>query len=186
MNVIQDADSEYQWREFEDDANVKLPPGPHRKARFYADASIPRQIVEEFRAHGLDMQWAHADGIGTHPDGNIYGKVRRRGYLKVKSRRRVLLTMDRDFWDDREYPLQDTPGVIFVDLPPDQVGRAIDGLARCYALFIEHFPGDWWTGVKVRVTEHSFAIRCRTWDGNCDETEYRVDERGKLLQRRRR
>jgi hypothetical protein len=91
--------------------------------------------------------------------------------------------MDRDFWDDKKHPLQNSPGIIFLDLPPDQFGKAVDGLARFYFLFAKYYPLDWWDNMKARVSEYGFSIRMRTWEGKVSEEEYRLAESGKLLTR---
>jgi predicted nuclease of predicted toxin-antitoxin system len=168
-------EAEFQWHEFVPGPGDVLPPGPHKRAKFYADACVPREVVEELRGADLDLMWAVEDGLRRHPDGNIYGRVRKLN--------RVLVTMDRDFWDDREYPLHGGPGVIFVDHPPDQPARAIEALAISYALFIKHFPGDWWRGTKVRVTDRGFSVKGRTGDGKVSEDEFRLGEGNKLLRR---
>lgn len=92
--------------------------------------------------------------------------------------------MDRDFWNDRQHPLKKSPGIIFVDVPPDQQERAIDGLARFYGLFARYFPLDWWEEMKARVSEYGFVIRYHTREGQISEEEFRLADDGKLYTRR--
>jgi hypothetical protein len=93
------------------------------------------------------------------------------------------LTLDSDFWQDKNYPLQITRGVIFLDIPPDQVGRAVDGLARFYALFGKYYPLNWWGGTKARVYEHGFVLRIHTWERRVSGEEYRLHRSGHLMTR---
>lgn len=152
-----------------------MPPGPHKKLKLFADANIPKPLIDELRSAGLAIDSAVEKDVATHPDGNILQIAR-----KVDA---VILTMDRDFWDDRQHPMQKSPGVIFVDVAPDQIDKAIDGLAKFYALFAKEFPLDWWHETKARVTENGFVIKSITWDGRISEDEFRLSGDGKLLTR---
>ncbi|HDN67962.1 MAG TPA: hypothetical protein ENF86_03310 [Firmicutes bacterium] len=168
--------SEYEWHEFSEDEVPDMPPGPHKKLKIYADANIPRIVIEVLRATGIPTESAVETGLSTHPDENIY--------QQAKKRRRVLLTMDRDFWDDQKYPLQKGPGIIFVDIPPDQPEKAIAGLEIFWVLFAKYFPLDYWKGIKARITEYGFVIKCHTWEGRISEDEFRLMDDGKLLTRK--
>lgn len=167
---------EYEWHEFASDQASEMLPGPHKKLKIYADANIPAAVIDELRTAGVPIASAVEIGRSTHPDENIYQQAKRRC--------KVLLTMDRDFWDDRKYPLQKGPGIIFVGIPPDQLGKAIDGLARFYALFAKYYPLDWWESTKARITEYGFVIKCYTWQGRISEDEFRLADDGKLPTRR--
>jgi len=169
---------EYTWHEFRWQDVPEMPPGPHKKIKFYADANIPQPIINELRATGIVVKSAVEEGLATKPDQDIYQRAKKRGM--------VLPTMDGDFWDDNKYSLQiqKNPGVIFVDIPPGEIEKAIGGLARFYALFAKYYPLDYWTNIKVRVTEFGFTIKMRTWRGKIEQEEFRIDENGKLLTRK--
>ena len=164
-----------EWREFERDKTPYMPPGPHKKLKLYVDMNVPEPLINELRSAGLVLHLARQKGSAGRPDQNIYQEARQRGL--------VLLTMDRDFWRDREHPLRTTAGIIFVDVSPDQPEKACDGLARFYALFAKYYPLDWWKGTKARVYEHGFVVRNHTWQGRISEDEFRLTESGKLLTR---
>jgi predicted nuclease of predicted toxin-antitoxin system len=165
----------YEWHEFPWDSAPKMPPGPHKKLKLYADANIPRPIIKELVSAGLSVRSAFESGSASHSDEDIYQQA---GRLH-----RVLLTMDRDFWDDRKHSLPKSLGVIFVDVSPDQPEKAIDGLARFYALFAKYYPLDWWRGTKARVSERGFVLRVHTWEGRISEEEFRLNDDGKLFTR---
>jgi hypothetical protein len=163
------------WQAFDWDKAPRMPPGPHKKLKLYVDMNVPEPLIKELRAAGLVLHLARGKGSPGRPDENIYQEARRRGL--------VLLTMDRDFWQDREHPLQTTAGIIFVDASPDEPAKAADGLGRFYALFAKHYPLDWWKGTKARVYDHGFVIRSHTWQGRVSEDEFQLTESGKLLTR---
>lgn len=165
-----------EWHEFDMKQALELPPGLHKQIKLYVDANIPRKIIEELRGAGLDIKSVIEEGYAFHPDENIYQQAKRF--------KRVILTMDRDFWNDKKHSLQKSPGVIFVDLPPDQPDKAIDGLARFYALFAQYYPLDYWQETKAKVSEYSFVIRLRTFSGKVSEDEFCLTKIDKLLTRR--
>jgi predicted nuclease of predicted toxin-antitoxin system len=167
--------SEDKWHEFDWGKAPKMPTGPHKKLKIYADANIPRPLVEELRAVGIPIEAAAETGQSNLPDEDIL--------QRAKKKHRVLLTMDRDFWKDRKHPLQKVRGIIFVDIAPDQIGKSIDGLARFYWLFAQYYPLDWWESMKARVTEYGFIIRFNTWKGKILEEEFKLMDDAKLLTR---
>jgi predicted nuclease of predicted toxin-antitoxin system len=164
-----------QWREFEWDKAPRMLPGQRKKLKLYVDMNVPEPLIKELRSAGLVIHLARHEGSDRRPDQNIYQEARKRGL--------VLLTMDRDFWKDKEHPFQTTTGIIFVDVSPDQAEKACDGLALFYALFAKYYPLDWWKGTKVRVYEHGFVVRSHTWQGRISEDEFRLTDSHKLLTR---
>jgi len=164
-----------EWREFEWDKAPSMPPGPHKKLKLYVDINIPEPLVQELRSAGLTLHLARELGPASRPDASIYQEALQRGL--------VILTMDSDFWQDREHPLQTTAGIIFIDVPPDKPEKACDALARFYALFAKHYPLDWWKGTKARVYEYGFVLRIHTWEGRISEEEFQLKDSGKLLTR---
>jgi hypothetical protein len=82
--------------------------------------------------------------------------------------------MDSDFWNDATHPLRNSPGIIFIDVPPDQPGKAIDSLVLFYALFAKYWPLDWWKGMKAKLHNDSFILKCCTFEGRIDEDEYKI------------
>jgi predicted nuclease of predicted toxin-antitoxin system len=165
----------HQWHEFPLKEAPDLPPGPHKKLKLLADANIPKPLIDELRFAGIVVTSVAEEGLSSHPDGNILQLSRKLGT--------VLLTMDRDFWDDRRHPLRKSPGVIFVDIPPDQIERAIEGLAKFHGIFAQRFPLDWWSEMKARVSEHGFILKNITWEGRISEEEFRLAKDGRLVTR---
>jgi len=167
-----------RWRDFEPDTDLRMPPGRRKRLKLYADLSVPAPVVEELRAAGVSIECASGRRRAWRTDGVIHGEAKKSG--------RILLTMDRDFWKDRAYPLQQTAGIIFVDIPPSDLEGAVDGLALFYAAFAQHFPRDWWHGVKARVHKKGFVIKLLTWEGKIEEHEFALGRQGKLRIRSRR
>lgn len=167
---------EYEWQEFPWGQAPVMPQGPHKKLKLYADANIPKPVIDELRAAGLVVDSVTEAGLGSHPDKNIL--------QRAKKLNRVILTMDRDFWDDKKHPLQKSPGIIFIDVAPDQLDKAIEGLAKFYALFARAYPLDWWHETKARITVNSFVIKGLSDEGNVFEEEFKLMDDGKLFMRK--
>ena len=85
--------------------------------RVYADANVPAGLVGFLRTR---LHWdvlfvVEHDDLRRLPDAEHF---RLAGQL-----RRTLLTLDRDYLDDREFPLAESPGVLVVSAP-DEAGLA--------------------------------------------------------------
>lgn len=113
-----------------------MPRGRYKKLKLYADDGVPEPLIQELRGSRIVVHSARAVGSPSRPNQSIYQEARRLGM--------VLLTMDRDFWNDRLQPLRTSPEIIFVDTAPCELGKACDGLARFHALFADYWPLDWW------------------------------------------
>ena len=82
--------------------------------RVYADANVPAGVVAFMRgALGWDVFFVieHADLRRAH-DGEHYRLARQL--------RRTLITIDRDYLDDRRFPPQETAGVVVLSAPDER------------------------------------------------------------------
>lgn len=102
--------SEAEWHEFPWDQAPEKPPGPHKKLKLYVDENVPIQLVDLLKKEGIPIVTAMENGKTSHPDQSIYQRARKTG--------RVLLTMDRDFWNDHKHPLEKGSGIIYMNVSP--------------------------------------------------------------------
>jgi hypothetical protein len=77
------------------------------KPRFYADENFPEQAVAILRKEGAKVKTVHEARQQGHPDENHTAYALRNGL--------VLLTCDRDFLDNRRFPLLHCPGIFVFD-----------------------------------------------------------------------
>jgi hypothetical protein len=86
-------------------------PGP---PRIYADANVPAGIVAFMRqALGWDVFFVVEDeDLRRAPDTEHYRRAR--------AMSRTLITLDRDYFDDRLFPPGDSGGVIVVSAPDER------------------------------------------------------------------
>ena len=90
-------------------AHAGVPDGP----RVYADANVPAGIVAFMRQTlGWDVLFVvEHDDLRRAPDRRHFELARRLG--------RTLVTLDRDYLDDRRYPPQETGGLIVLYAPTE-------------------------------------------------------------------
>ena len=82
--------------------------------RVYVDANMPAPLVAFMRA---DLQWdvlfvIEHDDLRRARDGEHYRLARQL--------RRTLITLDRDYLDDRKFPLEESGGVLVLHAPEER------------------------------------------------------------------
>ena len=96
------------------------------RPRVYADANVPNGIVSFMRDH---LKW-DVLFVMDHPD------LRRardtEHYRLARQLRRTLITLDRDYLDDREFPPHQGSGVLVIAAPDER------GLAKLLARLDAH------------------------------------------------
>ena len=88
----------------------RLSPRP----RIYADANVPAGLVAHMRTHlGWDVLFVlEEDGLRRASD--------LKHYRLAEQLRRTLITMDRDYLDDRQFPPAEGGGVLVINAPDEQ------------------------------------------------------------------
>ncbi len=85
----------------------------------YADANVPAPLVSFMRRR---LQWDVLHVV-DEPDWRRATDVAH--FHRARDLRRTLVTLDRDFLDDRRFPPADSPGVIVLSAPDDRRMRAL-------------------------------------------------------------
>src|ERR1700693_6364729 len=102
----------------------RLSPHP----RIYADANVPAGIVAYMRGR---LQW---DVLFVLEEDDLRRAPDLKHYRLAQQLRRTLITMDRDYLDDRRFPPDESGGVLVVQAPDErQLSALLDRLDR--ALF---------------------------------------------------
>jgi len=95
------------------------------RPRVYADANVPAGIVAHMR---FRLQWdvlfvLEHDDLRRAPDV--------RHYQLAQQLRRTLVTMDRDYLDDRQFPPGESGGVLVIQAPDErQLSSLLDRIDR--------------------------------------------------------
>ena len=104
--------------------------GPHAERlmphpRIYADANVPSGIVAHMRTRlGWDVLFVlEENDLRRAPD--------LKHYQLAQQLRRTLITMDRDYLDDRRFPLDACGGVLVIHAPDErQLSSLLDRVDR--------------------------------------------------------
>ena len=84
------------------------------RPRIYADANVPAGIVAHMR---LRLQW---DVLFVLEDNELRRAPDVRHYQLAQQLRRTLVTMDRDYLDDRRFPPSESGGVLVINAPDER------------------------------------------------------------------
>ncbi|MGO9566796.1 MAG: DUF5615 family PIN-like protein [Desulfomonilaceae bacterium] len=154
MNIednIQQLPSQREIDEIERYAKLKK-----TKAKFYADENFPAQAIETLRERGFDVLTAREAGRQGHPDENHIAEALRRG--------RVLITCDRDYLNDRMYPLISCPTIIVFDFGSKTKAEMISAF-QCLN-YIAAFPQLYDKWCKIKAGQGEWIEKIRFQDGS--------------------
>ena len=88
----------------------RLSPRP----RIYADANVPAGLVAYMRAQ---LQW---DVLFVLEEDDLRRAPDVKHYRLAQQLRRTLVTLDRDYLDDRRFPPDEGPGVLVISAPDER------------------------------------------------------------------
>jgi predicted nuclease of predicted toxin-antitoxin system len=102
--------------------------------RLLADENFPKPIVEGLRAEGHDVLWVRTDLAGTR-DAALLNLA--------ESQARILLTLDRDFWQiavQRRSPLEESGVVLFRVHPatPENLAPLVRAFVETHTTWAGH------------------------------------------------
>jgi hypothetical protein len=89
----------------------RLSPRP----RIYADANVPAGIVAYMRVR---LDW---DVLFVMEDDSLRRAPDLKHYRLAQQLRRTIVTMDRDYLDDRRFPPDQGPGVLVINAPDERL-----------------------------------------------------------------
>ena len=143
------------------------------QTRFLLDEDVQDNVVRAIRAYGMRVDSIRELGYRGRSDEEVLALAWKR--------KQMLVTYDRDFWDDRRFPFGSFAGVVQV---PD-MGRSLDFFWRILTgpmrLFMRGH--ELWFNTKIRVGE-GCTIMVKTWDqspGKITVSRYWLQPRGGLL-----
>ncbi len=99
----------------------ELAPHAERTARprVYVDANIPARLVNHMR---LVLDW---DVLFVMEEPDLRRASDLRHFRLAQQLRRTLVTLDRDYLDDRRFPPSESAGVLVVSAPDDRQFSAL-------------------------------------------------------------
>jgi predicted nuclease of predicted toxin-antitoxin system len=125
-----------------------------KRSRFLIDESLGSGTIQFFQHYRLNAVDVWQVGLNGHDDREVFAFAWRH--------RRILLTHDEDFWDDRRFPEHRNPGLVILDGANGDQTDMIRGLVWMM-LLVSHNPQQW-QKQKIRVTrDGEVYIRRRDW-----------------------
>jgi hypothetical protein len=139
------------------------------KARFCADENFPERAVSFLREMGARVHTAEEASLVGQSDENYSSYALRHGL--------VLLTCDRDFLDEKRFPLVHCPAIFVFDFGAGTV-REMKQAFRCLApvMRMPQFFDKWW---KTDAKRDCWTEFVRYQDGTTSRHRYRL-WRGRL------
>ena len=151
-------------RPLRDDEVIQFGGIKFRRARLYADEMVEDEAIEFLRNNKVNVQTARELGYAGRGDGFHVSYARRT--------KRFLFTKDRDFLNDRRFPLNNIPGIIVMKADMTRVAEYATCLHLILGFVIPY--GELRSGQKIEVTPARLSHRFRTADGQVVDEEFRM------------
>jgi hypothetical protein len=149
--------TEREKRQVDDFARRKAKP------RFCADENFPELAISVLRSLKADVLTVQANHTRGHPDENHIAEALRLG--------RILITCDRDYFNERRFPLINCPAIVVCDFGSGTLSE-IQQTFRCMgAIFaVPQFFDKW---CKIDVKRNLWTEHSRHLDGSTSTAKYR-------------
>ena len=137
------------------------------KWRLYADHNIEKELVDYLRSSGFDVLWVIEDKyLEQQKDDSFH-------YQMARKRRMYLLTKDKDFWDDRIYPIQNSPGVIILTTTDISVSKYFPLILRNWVRDYSDPEPAYLYGLKIKIGAEEVIVK---WIDS-DTQKIRIEKR---------
>lgn len=140
------------------------------------DENAGKEVADFLRGNGFNVKYVADFGLEGRPDEDVFATAWRE--------ERVIVTHDRDFLDNRNFPPHRNPGVIVIG--PGSDGKDDEGLRQCLvlALLLAEDLRTWFVGKKIEFTSKenltiygSDGIRAKyRWPEHGNAMEWEEDE----------
>jgi predicted nuclease of predicted toxin-antitoxin system len=134
------------------------------KPRFFADENFPARAVTIFRELGARVETVQEAGRRHHPDENHIAYALENGL--------VLLSCDRDFLDNKKFPLIHCPAIFVFDFGRGTEAEIMRTLCCLGSVFAAPQFFDKWC--KVDARRDSWIELMRYQNGSTSRTRYRL------------
>jgi predicted nuclease of predicted toxin-antitoxin system len=133
------------------------------KPRFYADENFPGLATAILRGYKADVLTVQDTRRKGHPDENHAAEALRLG--------RILITCDRDYLDERRFPLVQCPALVVFDIGRVTAREIWDTFKCLGAIFSVPQFFDKWT--KIYAKRDGWTDYGRNLDGTTARVRYR-------------
>ena len=135
-----------------------------KKLRLLADENISQPFVEHLKEGDIIITSITDEGLNGYKDEAVR--------VWAKKRQKIIITTDKDFWDEKKHPIHECFGIICFESGPEDFEKLSQSFARFHYYFAAHFSLELWNQFKVFLKLKGFIIRQRTNEGIIVEEEY--------------
>lgn len=137
----------------------------HAKVRFYADENFPSAATTILRNMGARVVTAQECNLRRHPDENHAAYALRKGY--------ILITCDRDYLDERRFPLIHCPAIVVFDFGTGKSDEMRASFRCLRGMFmVPQFYDKW---IKIDASRETWTEIARFLNGTTSRTRYRYN-----------
>jgi predicted nuclease of predicted toxin-antitoxin system len=129
------------------------------------------RLVMRLRLSGMRVRTSRQDRVNEASAAEVCAWARRAN--------RVLLSLDRRYWNDELHPLDQVPGILLLDFPPQDVNQAVQAFELAYQVFGTQMDAADWHGMKVLASPASCQVKMADSKGMVKE--YVVTRQAGLL-----
>jgi predicted nuclease of predicted toxin-antitoxin system len=160
-----DASSVYSENPASEDEIAQLMDYSRRRAkpRFYADENFPTVAVELLRSRGAKVVTAKEVRRRGHPDENHAAYALKHKY--------ILVTCDRDYLDNRRFPLVHCPVIVVFDFGTGSTAEMRRAFICLWTAF--KVPQFWDKWMKIDANPDSWTQQTRHLDGTASRSRHR-------------
>jgi predicted nuclease of predicted toxin-antitoxin system len=155
--------------------NERISSATKRRVRFLVDESLGVEAARVLREHGWNAKFVS--------DLQLIGKDDRTVFAMAWRERRVILTHDRDFLDNRKFPPHRNPGVVVFVVGAS--GEDDERLIRAFALmqiYLKTFGANYMLGTKIVFSDDEHVTIERRQNGGLRTMRYWMPKRGQAME----
>jgi hypothetical protein len=147
----------------------------HRKiARFLVDESVGIEVASQMKELGLNVKYVDDVGLKGRADEDIYAYARRE--------RRVILTHDDDFMDNRQFPITISPGVVKIPGAVGDEGALVHAVSKVISMFGK--LGDFFEKTKISISSEGIwtVFKYDHSSGKIEKSIYKFPRNGDAME----
>jgi predicted nuclease of predicted toxin-antitoxin system len=136
-----------------------------RRVKLYADEGIEEEVVQTIRDRGVNISSVRERGQQGKPDEMHFATARRE--------HRFVLTKDKDFLDDKRFPLQRKgPGIIYIHGDFSIEDQYVGAIANLLTYIIPY--SQIYEAIKIQLSERRMTFRYIDYEGKICQNECEI------------
>jgi len=148
-----------------------------KKMRFYVDEDVPPQAVKRLRARGSNVKTVQEARKRGYPDKR--GHPDENHLAEAQKQDRILISCDRDYLNDRRFPLHKSPTLVVCDFGTGTINQ-IDATFYCLGILEAsgQMPGGQvpTMGVKIHANPSEWTEKTKYQEGSRGRYRYRIHQ----------